>query len=1241
MPVAQRTEYSVFLPGMLALLIGSVVLFGWIFGIPALTRFNPDWNPMVPSAALGFMLGGLSLLQCRKLSEQTVSSAQGVIVWLILLLAGARIVELIAGHGLGVEYLAMEWLAGTGPVGHMSPETTAGFLVFGIGRLAHQWARSRKAGLLARMMAVVLLLLGLSVTLGYWFKSQYFFESFYIWTGLVWMSPPAAIGMTLLGIGLWVQSYRVEQDTPVAATDLSAARINRATLIVVAATSITTALAGLQFLAGTVVKQASSNMTQQLNASREYIASNLENHTRYALVASLAPELKRAANALLSNPDNKSAMAQANRLAEPLLAHGFSGIALLSGERSRTIAGKLLPAKVLFVRINGENDVSLAWEKHYMLRVRVPLAAGKQKSFLVFEQTLPHLNKIIEETNRWGETGAMPMCARLAPKQLLCFPQREQSGMYVVPDTIGGNPIPMTYALAGQSGIKSLVDYRGRHVLSAFGPVGNTGLGLVLRMDLAEVYAPSKRELLLTVPLIVLLVVAGLWIMRWRIKPLLRDLVSAHASEKAARARFDAAMQSSPDGFVIYESVKNQAGDIVDFYCAYLNQNAEKMVGLDSSGKMSINLLGSRFIRVFPERMEEFAQYKLVAQTGKLRIDELSLTAEGNARWFLRQAVPMPQGVVITYRDITQEKRLVQQLEYSNRLRTAIVESAAYSIISTDVNGTIVTFNKAAERMLWYRADEMIGKATPEIIHDAEEIRMRADTLSHELGHAVAPGFEVFVARAKMNFVEEHEWTYVRKDGSRFPVLLSVTALHDENKNINGYLGIAYDISERKRADEYIRHIALHDVLTGLPNRALLDDRVMVAIEQQRRNNTSFALAMMDIDHFKHINDSMGHHIGDKLLKAFVERVKSCLRPTDTLARMGGDEFVLLLPESDEAGDEVVVKRILHELIPPINVGVQEVHITSSIGISICPRDGQNINELLRCADVAMYWVKEHGRNGYKVFSREMDSSSSDRLGLERDLHLALEHGGFSLFYQPKVDLKTNIITGAEALLRMRRADGSYASPADFIPLAEETGLIVPIGKWVLETACRDAIRLQKLLGTSIKVAVNISPRQFMNSDLLGTVRDVLSQTTLDASQLELEITEGVLMDERSGVDDTLFKLHALGVSIAIDDFGTGYSSLSYLKRYPISQLKIDQSFVRDVITDSGDASLIAAIIAMGLSLNIPVIAEGIETGEQLAFLVVNGCDQGQGFYIGHPMPFETLMQWVADDTRWGLSGKT
>jgi FOG: EAL domain len=327
-----------------------------------------------------------------------------------------------------------------------------------------------------------------------------------------------------------------------------------------------------------------------------------------------------------------------------------------------------------------------------------------------------------------------------------------------------------------------------------------------------------------------------------------------------------------------------------------------------------------------------------------------------------------------------------------------------------------------------------------------------------------------------------------------------------------------------------------------------------------------------------------------------------------------------------------VMERILQALTMPINVEVLQVHISSSIGFSIYPRDGNDVQELLRRADVAMYWTKGNGRNGYKMFSPELDISGVSRLNLERDLHTAIENDGFVLFYQPKLDLKNNAISGVEALIRLPKENGQYVSPADFIPLAEEIGLIVPMGRWVLKTACHDMVRLQKLLDTTMKVAVNVSPRQFMNGDLVGTVIDVLAQTGLQAEQLELEITEGVLIDERMSVAAALLDLRKLGVSIAIDDFGTGYSSLSYLKRFPISTLKIDQFFVRDMLGDTADAALVSAIIAMGHSLNMPVVAEGIETAEQLAYLASNKCDMGQGFYIGRPMPFDKLVEWFASD---------
>jgi diguanylate cyclase (GGDEF)-like protein/PAS domain S-box-containing protein len=460
--------------------------------------------------------------------------------------------------------------------------------------------------------------------------------------------------------------------------------------------------------------------------------------------------------------------------------------------------------------------------------------------------------------------------------------------------------------------------------------------------------------------------------------------------------------------------------------------------------------------------------------------------------------------------------------------------------------------------------------------------------------------------------------------------------------------GTTQDISERKQAEEQIRFLAYYDGLSKLPNRMLFMEKLSLALETARRQSHTHAILFLDLDRFKRINDTLGHSVGDRLLQGVAERLRKCLRSSDTLARggepqsaadtvarLGGDEFIVSISDLNRGEDAAkVARRILDSLSEPFRLDEHEVVITASIGISVFPADGTDVETLLKNADTAMYHAKDSGRNAFQFYSGSMNAAAFQRLALENSLRKAIEREELMLYYQPQIDIDTGRIVGAEALIRWRHPDLGLVSPGDFIPLAEETGLILPIGRWVLLSACSQGKSWQEAGYGPLQIAVNLSGRQFRQQHIVQTVEEAIRETGFDPRRLEIEITESILMRSAEETVQTLRELKAMGLRVSVDDFGTGYSSLNYLTRFPIDALKIDQSFVRDIAADPGDAAITAAIIAMARGLKLDVVAEGVETQDQLTYLRQRGCRLMQGYLFSRPVPAEEFVKQLQDQMK-------
>jgi diguanylate cyclase (GGDEF)-like protein/PAS domain S-box-containing protein len=650
-------------------------------------------------------------------------------------------------------------------------------------------------------------------------------------------------------------------------------------------------------------------------------------------------------------------------------------------------------------------------------------------------------------------------------------------------------------------------------------------------------------------------------------------------------------------------------GHVIDMQVGtYVNEMEEWVVYDPTTGEGHLpgpvyRILAPQIRRVFAGKGEQLVEFEWSQAQKKQRTWE--------ARVILRER----DEVVMVIRDITQRK----QQEAELRLWAKVFEGSNEAILITDAHLNIILVNKTYEKIMGYTEEEVLGVDTATV-----GTRLHSHSFFRNLVHIL-----------KERGYWQGELINKRKNGEKFPTWYSISQVLNADGQPENYIAIFSDISERKKSRERIDFLAHHDSLTELPNRALLNDRLEMAINTAKRRGEKVGILFIDLDRFKNINDSLGHAAGDQILRQTAARLSAAVRTDDTVARLGGDEFVVLLPRvRDERSLAEVAIKLREELLLPYILEDMPLHLSPSIGIAVYPDDGETPSTLIKNADAAMYLAKEKGRNNYQFYTPVLNARTLDRLKLEYDLRSALEQGQFELHYQPQIVAGSKTLYGAEALLRWRHPERGLVPPNHFIPLAEEIGLIIPLGAWVIAEAARQVNAWHQAGFADLIVSVNISALQFHQAGFLAEVQGLLAQAGTQPSALELELTESMLMSDMEVSIQVLQAFRDLGYRIAIDDFGTGFSCLNYLRRLPVNILKIDQSFVRDMQTDGASLAIVTSIIRLAESLGMETIAEGVETAEEVALLASQGCRLMQGYHFSKPLPpaqFEAwLTQWLA-----------
>ena len=945
------------------------------------------------------------------------------------------------------------------------------------------------------------------------------------------------------------------------------------------------------------------------------------------------PLLKDQIVLVNARADNAVARREIDRVARSIALNGNTAVEFF-GENGQELAhaGKFTQHPDLAVPVNLPGHVQLLWTDKFLLRSSEDitediLKAGHVIGKVMIETHLVGLDNIIGQTTSFGKTGELAICSPLGLK-MQCFPVALFPHVQTLSQlSANGGLLPMAHALAGETGFVEAQDYRGQQVVAAYSPVGDLGLGMVLKTDRTELYAPLWQQLYYLIPLLLGVFIIALQLLRKLFTPLVNRLVCSEAEavqynteltkEIAERNKTEKALIESDRLFELAVDPMCIVGD--DGYFKRLNPAWETVLGWSIAELMSKPF--TEFVH--PDDREATSQTAEGVIIGKpLRTFENRYRCkDGTYKWFLWSAFPAEEEGkrFAMAHDITDRKRAA---EYQ-RIAAVAFESQE-SVMITDTNAVILRVNQAFTQTTGYTAEEVVGK-TPHLLksgrHDANFYRTMWESID-------------------LTGSWQGEIWDRRKNGEIYPEWLSISAVKGADGVVTHYVGSHIDTTEYKAAEDKIELLAFYDPLTHLPNRRLLMDRLQHAMASSERSGRGGAVLFLDLDHFKTLNDTLGHETGDLLLQQVAQRLKSCVRDGDTVARLGGDEFVVVLetlsqdaPEA-AAQAEVIGEKILNAFNQIYQLDAHKYRGSASIGIVMFSGQQSSLEELLKQADIAMYQAKKEGRHTLRFFDPKMQAAVDAHAALNAELHQATEKQQFQLYYQIQVN-DSNRPLGAEALIRWIHPVRGFVSPAQFIPLAEETGLILPIGAWVLDTACAQLKAWQQdALTRNLVLSVNVSAKQFRQADFVTQVQTTVQHHDINPKLLKLELTESALAEDIEGIIAAMNALKDIGIRFSMDDFGTGFSSLQYLRKLPLAQLKIDQSFISDMDADS-DNAIVRTIIAMAKSLKLDVIAEGVETEVQKELLASYGCDHYQGNLFSKSLPIAEIEALLKQKLDW------